>query len=66
MLAAWMTWRLAHSDRADSVAVRLDFWATRPGDRSSHAAAELQVAIGGVDDGVDVLGREVSLQNLDA
>ena len=51
---------------ADGVALALNFVATAAANSSGHASAELEVVIGGVDDGVDVHGGEVALHEDDA
>src|ERR1700736_357022 len=58
--------RVADLDRADLAALGLNRRSASPRDRSRHAAAQLQVVVRRVDDGVDILLRQVALQDFDA
>src|ERR1700694_1837451 len=55
---------IADRDGADRPALGLDRRTTGTGDGTGNAAAQLQVVIGRVDDGVDILLRQVALQDL--
>ena len=55
----------AHRDGADLVAFGLDFQAALAANRAGHASAELQIVVGGVDDGVGLHLRQVALAYLD-
>src|SRR4029077_5557529 len=56
---------IADGDGANRAALGLDRRTTGTGDGPRNAAAQLKVVVGRVDDGVDVLLRQVALQDLD-
>jgi hypothetical protein len=55
----------ADLDGADRAAFCLDLGSAGPRDRTRHPAAELQIIVGRIDDGVDILLGQVALQDLD-
>ena len=57
--------RAADGNAADGVAFLLNRIAALAADRSGHAAAELQIIIRGIDDGVDIHLRQIALHEDD-
>ena len=57
---------IADRDASDFVALALDLFAAFAVDRASHARAEDEVVVGGVNDGVHVHFREITLLNSNA
>lgn len=58
--------RITDRDAAEVVALALDFVAALAANGAGHTAAENEIVVGGVDDGVDVHFGEVALLNDDA
>lgn len=64
--AAGSNGRIADRDAAEFIALALDFVAALAANGSSYTAAENEIVVGGIDDGVDVHFGEVALLNDDA
>src|SRR5205823_14786140 len=55
--------RIPDLNGADAPALRLDHGAACAGDGAGDSAAKLEVIVGGVDDGVDILPGEIALDD---
>ena len=56
---------IADGNASDGVAFALDFFAALAPDRSRDARAQLQIIVGGVDDGIRIHVRQVALLDHD-
>src|SRR5437016_6292770 len=56
---------VAHLDRTNRPALGLDRRPTRSGDGARDSTSQLEVVVGGVDDGIDILNGEIALLDFD-